>query len=193
MKYYLFISAIAYCNDGHTTPDSRCSEVRRSSRRRQNLKPSLAPSTKVIGLDDRNEVESSIAVAIRSPTGSEVSPKPDFCKPYSPADDSDSELREFRSNKPIEAIGDNDYSERKEHSGYSTSSDEMIVTDGVDHVLTSSMTTKVNSASSRDVLQYCLPAPGGNNDLKLFLMIWIARTIVFVKNDVWKKNGGRND
>ena len=119
-----------------------------SSRRRQNLKPSLAPSTKVMGLDDRNEVESYKVVAIRSPTGSEVSPtgsevslKPDFCKPYSPADDSDSELREFRSNKPIEAIGDNDYSEREEHSGYSTSSDETIVTDGVNHVLTSFKTT----------------------------------------------------
>ena len=109
-------------------------QVHQSSRRRQNLKPSLAPSTKVIGPDNRNEVESSIAVAIRSPTGSEVSPKPDFCKRYTPADDSDSQLREFRSNKPIEANGDNDYSEREEHSGYSTSSDETIVTDGVDHV-----------------------------------------------------------
>ena len=131
----------------------------------------------MIGPDDRNELESSIVVAIYSPTGSEVSskgsevsPKPDFCKPYTPADDSDSELRELRSNKPMEAIGDNDYSEQEEHCGYSTSSDEMIVTDGVDHVLTSSKTTKANSASSRDVLQTCLPAPGGNNDLKLFLM-----------------------
>ena len=152
-------------------------QVRQSSRRRQNLKPSLAPSTKVIGLDDRNEVESSIVVAICSPTGSEVSPtgsevspKPDFCKPYTPADDSHSELREFRSNKPIEAIGENDYSKREEHSGYNSSSDESIVTDGVDHVLTSSKTTKVNSASCRDVLQSCLPAASGNNDLKLFLM-----------------------
>ena len=108
-------------------------QVRRSSRRRQNLKPSLASSTKVIGQDDRNEVESSIVVAIRSSTGSEVSPtesvvspKQDFCKPYTPADDSDSELREFRSNKPIEAIG-NDYSEREEHSGYSTSSDKRLL------------------------------------------------------------------
>ena len=54
--------------------------------------------------------------------GSEVSPKPDFCKPYTPADDSDFEPREFKSNKPMEAIGDNDYSEREEHSGYCTSS-----------------------------------------------------------------------
>ena len=46
----------------------------------------------------------------------------------------------------------------------------MIVTDGADHVLTSSKTTKANSASSRHVLQSSLPAPGGNNDLKLFLM-----------------------
>ena len=51
----------------------------------------------------------------------------------------------------------------------------MIVTDGDDHVLTSSKTTKVNSASSRDVLQSCLPAPGGNNDLKFFLM-YLDRT-----------------
>ena len=150
-------------------------QVRRSFRRRQNLKPSLAPSTKVIGPDDRNEVELSIVVAIRSPTGSEVSPtgsevspKLDLRKPYTPADDSDSELREFRSNKPMEAIGDNDYSEREEHSGYSSSSDEMIVTDGVDHVLTSSKTTKANSATSRDVLKSGLPAPGGNNDLNFF-------------------------
>ena len=49
-------------------------QVRQSSHHRQNLKPSLAPSTKVIGPDDRNEVESSIVVAIRSPTGSEVLP-----------------------------------------------------------------------------------------------------------------------
>ena len=46
----------------------------------------------------------------------------------------------------------------------------MIVTDEVDRVFTSSKTTKANSVSSRDVLQSCLPAPGGNNDFQLFLM-----------------------